>query len=191
MYSRDGNLNIEVGEGKSIMIKEGGKDEVDLLASLADLEAQLATYEDGFGEAVNKAINRKEVYVEGLKGVIPSILGSLHFSAKTKTTWVFFTLHTSFLPPSHNSWENLEKVTMLTAHYAGTGLDSVYQESALGATTVLHLMDSSHFTKLCENNTTILRIFSRVVCSSALFFWCGSIEYASCIYHLPVHPPSV
>ena len=77
MYSRDGNLNIEVGEGKSIMIKEGGKDEVDLLASLADLEAQLATYEDGFGEAVNKAINRKEVYVEGLKGVIPSILGSL------------------------------------------------------------------------------------------------------------------
>ena len=119
MYSRDGNLNIEVGEGKSIMIKEGGKDEVDLLASLADLEAQLATYEDGFGEAVNKAINRKEVYVEGLKGVIPSILGSLF--RQNKNYVGVFTLHTSFLPPSHNSWENLEKVTMLTAHYAGTG----------------------------------------------------------------------
>ena len=45
MYSRDGNLNIEVGAGKSILLKQGDQDEVDLLAQLASLEADLASYE--------------------------------------------------------------------------------------------------------------------------------------------------
>ena len=45
MYSRDGNLNIEVGAGKSIVLKQGDQDEVDLLAQLASLEADLASYE--------------------------------------------------------------------------------------------------------------------------------------------------
>jgi hypothetical protein len=61
MYSREGNLNIEVGNGKKILLKQGAQEEVDLLAELANLESQLATYETGFNDAVNLAINRREV----------------------------------------------------------------------------------------------------------------------------------
>jgi len=60
MYSRGGNLYMEVEDGKSIIVKSG-ETETDLLAELDSLSKSITDFETDLTETVNKAMNRKVV----------------------------------------------------------------------------------------------------------------------------------
>jgi len=63
MYSRGGNLYMEVEDGKSIIVKTGDT-ETDLLAELDGLTKSITDFETDLTETVNKAMNRKVVIKE-------------------------------------------------------------------------------------------------------------------------------